>query len=95
MYLCRGVYHVAEETDHRRIKKSGKRITKQRQVIFDVILDREWINCKEVYYEAVKVDPSIGLSTVYRTMRTLEEIGILKCGYRYTSQDKEIDKISQ
>lgn len=78
-----------------RFKKSGKRITKQRQIIFDVILKMEWISCKEVYYEASRLDPSIGLSTVYRTMRTMEEVGILKCGYRYAAPNEVNDKISQ
>lgn len=78
-----------------RFKKSGKRITRQRQIIFDVILKMEWISCKEVYYEASRRDPSIGLSTVYRTMRTMEEVGILKCGYRYAAPDEINDKISQ
>lgn len=69
----------------REFQKRGMRITKQRLVIFDVIADLEWINCKEVYYEAASRDSSIGLSTVYRTIRTLEEIGILKRGYRYAA----------
>lgn len=78
-----------------RFRKKGKRITKQRMLIFDVILKKEWINCKEVYFEALTLDPTIGLSTVYRTMRTMEEIGILKCGYRYAAPEELNDKISQ
>lgn len=79
-------------------QKRGKRMTKQRSVIFDVILNKEWISCKEVYYEASKQDPTIGLSTVYRTLRAMEEIGILKKGYRYASHKEmealDDDKIS-
>lgn len=78
-----------------RFKRSGKRITRQRQIIFEVILEKDWINCKEVYFEASRMDPTIGLSTVYRTMRTLEEVGVLKCGYRYAVPEETIDNFSQ
>ena len=55
-------------------QRLGKRITKQRMVILDVILEQNWTDCKEVYYEAVQRDSTVGLSTVYRTIRMLEEI---------------------
>ena len=59
-------------------QRLGKRITKQRMVILDVILEQNWTDCKEVYYEAVQRDSTVGLSTVYRTIRMLEEMGVLK-----------------
>ena len=81
-----------EQLEHA-FKARGKRITKQRQIIFEEMLKKQWVNCKEIYIEASRRDPSIGLSTVYRTMRTLEEMGILRCGYGYV--DPENEKISQ
>ena len=39
--------------------------------------------CKEIYYEAVKKDPSIGIATVYRMMNLLEEIGAVSRFYSY------------
>lgn len=60
------------------LQQNGKRITKQRKILLDVILNGKWECCKEIYYEAVKQDPSIGMATVYRMMATLEEIGILE-----------------
>lgn len=33
--------------------------------------------CKEIYYEALKNDSSIGIATVYRMVKTLEEIGAI------------------
>lgn len=66
------------------LQRSGKRITQQREILIDVILEGSWTNCKEVYYEASKRDPSIGLATVYRMMSTLEEIGVLRRSYHYT-----------
>lgn len=41
-------------------QRLGKRITKQRMVILDVILEQNWTDCKEVYYEAVQRDSSGG-----------------------------------
>ncbi len=66
------------------LQRSGRRITQQREILIDVILEGGWTNCKEVYYEASKRDPSIGLATVYRMMSTLEEIGVLRRSYHYT-----------
>ena len=66
------------------LQQSGKRITQQRKILLDVILNGEWECCKEIYYEAVKRDSSIGMATVYRMMTTLEEIGVIerRCVFR-------------
>ncbi len=69
-------------------QRLGKRITKQRMVILDVILEQNWTDCKEVYYEAVQRDSTVGLSTVYRTIRMLEEMGVLKRVYQYVFTDE-------
>ncbi|MCU6762955.1 ferric uptake regulator [uncultured Roseburia sp.] len=65
------------------LKKHGKRITGQRKIILEIILQQDWENCKDIYYEAIKKDSSIGIATVYRMLDTLEEIGILekRCSY--------------
>ena len=65
------------------LKKNGKRITGQRKIILDIILQQDWENCKDIYYEALKKDSSIGIATVYRMLDTLDEIGILekRCSY--------------
>ena len=60
------------------LQHNGKRITKQRKILLDIILNGQWECCKEIYYEAVKRDPSIGMAIVYRMMSTLEEIGVLE-----------------
>ncbi|MCD7998763.1 MAG: transcriptional repressor [Clostridiales bacterium] len=75
-------------------KKRGKRITQQRLIILDVILEGSW-NCgKEIYYEATKRDSSIGMATVYRTLNALEEMGILSRRYQYLLSGKgEEDQI--
>ena len=70
------------------LRESGCRITKQREVLVDVILREKCNNCKEIYYLAAKEDPSIGMATVYRMMNTLEEIGALKWRNEYKICDQ-------
>lgn len=60
-----------------RLKERGLRITKQRLILLDIILNEECSCCKEIYYQASKIEPSIGAATVYRMVNTLEEIGAI------------------
>ena len=60
-----------------RLKEDGCRITKQRLMLLDIILEDECSSCKEIYYRASKIDHSIGTATVYRMINTLEEIGAI------------------
>ncbi|SFR68530.1 transcriptional repressor [Anaeromicropila populeti] len=59
------------------LRKRGCRITSQRKIITEIILENECSCCKEIYYQAVLRDPSIGIATVYRMLNTLEEIGAI------------------
>lgn len=59
------------------LKNQGYRITKQRLMLLDVILEEECSSCKEIYYKASKLDNKIGTATVYRMVNTLEEIGAI------------------
>ena len=59
------------------LKERGYRITKQRLMLLDVILEEECSSCKEIYCKASKLDKSIGTATVYRMINTLEEIGAI------------------
>lgn len=60
------------------LKKNGCRITGQRQLLLDIILQDECSSCKEIYYRAAKQDPSIGMATVYRLVKTLEDTGLIQ-----------------
>lgn len=60
------------------LKKRGCRITSQRKILIDVILRDECCSCKEIYYQAAKEDPTIGMATVYRMVKTLEETGLIQ-----------------
>lgn len=60
------------------LKNYGCRITNQRLLLIDIILQDECCCCKEIYYKALEKDPSIGMATVYRMVKTLEEAGIIQ-----------------
>lgn len=60
-----------------RLKQSGCRITRQRLMLLDIILEDECSCCKEIYYKALRLDEKIGKATVYRMVNTLEEIGAI------------------
>ena len=60
-----------------RLKEEGYRITKQRQIILDIILGNDCSCCKEIYYKASLLDKGIGVATVYRMVSLLEEIGAI------------------
>ena len=60
-----------------RLKEKGCRITKQRKILIDIILQGECTSCKEIYYKAAEKDPSIGAATVYRMINLMEEIGAI------------------
>ena len=59
------------------LREKGCRITKQRLMLIDIILEEECQSCKEIYYKASKKDQNIGPATVYRMINTLEEIGAI------------------
>ena len=45
-----------------KLKESGCRITKQRLMLLDIILEEDCSCCKEIYFKASKVDPKIGVA---------------------------------
>lgn len=73
----------------RELRKNGCRITNQRQLLIDIILQDECCCCKEIYYQAIKKDPTIGMATVYRMVKTLEETGLIKRKNLYRIQVEE------
>lgn len=59
------------------LRKKKFRITEQRRLLIDVILEDECSSCKEIYYKAVKKDSTVGIATVYRMVKTLEDLGVI------------------
>lgn len=60
------------------LKEQGYRITSQRKLIIEIIVQNECSSCKEIHNLAMNEDPSIGLATVYRMVRALEEMELIK-----------------
>lgn len=61
----------------RKLRERGCRVTKQRLMLLDIILEDDCSCCKEIYYRASVRDDKIGMATVYRMVNTLEEIGAI------------------
>lgn len=74
-----------------KLKDKGCRITKQRLMLLDIILEEDCSCCKEIYYKASKKNKNIGFATVYRLINMLEEIGAIsrKNFYRVSCGDED------
>ena len=75
-----GRYHrtkMQKDIILQKLKEQGCRITRQRKMLLDIILEDECSCCKEIYYKALKKDDKIGTATVYRMVNMLEEIGAI------------------
>lgn len=60
------------------LRKAGVRVTRPRRVIIDILAGTDdHPDAMEIFSRAVKVDKSISLSTVYRTMKLLEGFGAI------------------
>lgn len=58
------------------LREAGIRITKPRKVILEILTQAsDHPDAMEIFRRAVKVDKSISLATVYRTMKMLEDLG--------------------
>ena len=82
---------MSKECVIQKLKDNGCRITKQRLILLDIILEGNCNSCKEIYYKAAKRDPSIGMATVYRMVKTLEEATV----YRMINTLEDIGVISR
>lgn len=60
-----------------KLREQGYRITEQRKMLLDVILQEECASCKEIYYRVASRNLEIGAATVYRMVNLLEEIGAI------------------
>ena len=72
-----------------KLKENGCRITKQRRMLIDIILENDCSSCKEIYYKALKADEKIGVATVYRMINALEEIGAISRKNMYRIESGE------
>ncbi len=62
----------------KKLRTAGLRVTRQRRIILDILSKtNDHPNAFEIFQRIHKIDPSISLSTVYRTMKTLEGSGTI------------------
>ena len=60
------------------LRAEGKRITAQRSLLLEVIRESEGhLDAGEIYQRARSKDPRISLSTVYRNLNLLRELGLI------------------
>lgn len=74
------------------LRKRRCRITPQRQLIIDIILENQCSSCKEIHYRVSRQDSSIGIATVYRMLSLLEEIGVISRKNMYQIQPGSLTK---
>lgn len=60
-----------------KLREQGCRITRQRLMILDIILQEDCSCCKEIYYKVCEKDGKVGFATVYHMMNILEDIGAI------------------
>lgn len=60
-----------------KLRQAGVRITRQRVVILDILAADDHLDAPSIHERAVAVDRSISLSTVYRTMKLLQDQGAI------------------
>ncbi|HEV8593646.1 MAG TPA: Fur family transcriptional regulator [Pyrinomonadaceae bacterium] len=61
------------------IQKAGLRRTGQRDLIMDIFLrTEEHLTSEDLYYLVQKEDPTVGHTTVYRTLKLLTEAGLAR-----------------
>lgn len=62
-----------------RLQDSGARITAPREVVIEILHDTaDHMSAADVYIRAHEINPSIGLTTVYRTLDMLTQLGIVQ-----------------
>jgi Fur family ferric uptake transcriptional regulator len=63
----------------RRLRAAGKRITPQRKLVLDILARASGhLNAGDIYDRGRRKDTSLSLSTVYRTLSTLKETGVVR-----------------
>ncbi|XHC00053.1 Fur family transcriptional regulator [Nitratireductor sp. ac15] len=71
--------HASHKPDYEKeLRRAGVRITRPRRVILGILTETDdHPDAMEIFQRASAVDSSISLSTVYRTMKLLEEMGAI------------------
>lgn len=73
--------HISEEQEvfREHIQKKGLKRTAQRDLILDVFLrTEEHLSSEDLYRLVKRKDPTVGQTTVYRTLKLLSEAGLAR-----------------
>jgi Fe2+ or Zn2+ uptake regulation protein len=77
VYKKGSMAHVKSLTES--LRTSGHRVTRQRQLVMQVLQDNPGhLEVEAVYTLAKASDPNISLPTVYRTLAVLKEMGLVQ-----------------
>jgi Fur family ferric uptake transcriptional regulator len=60
-----------------KLKAHKIRLSKQRFEIIDILFSGSFTCTKELFYEAQAKNPELGMSTVYRFLKVLADVGII------------------
>src|SRR5437763_8134801 len=61
------------------LEQRGLRMTPQRQLILDAVAAMHGhVSVDQVYQQVVSVFPDVNISTVYRTLEVLEDLGVVR-----------------
>lgn len=61
----------------KQLKENGHRITAQRKLLIQIILENEYSSCKEIYFAAREKERTVGMATVYRMVQLLEDMEVI------------------
>lgn len=74
-----GEFQQEREIFREHIQKAGLRRTSQRDLILEIFLaTEEHLSSEDLYWLVQKQDPSVGHTTVYRTLKLLAEAGLAR-----------------
>lgn len=72
-------FHKEREIFLEHIRKAGLRRTSQRDLILEIFLQTEdHLTSEDLYWLVQKQDPTVGQTTVYRTLKLLTEAGLAR-----------------
>jgi Fe2+ or Zn2+ uptake regulation protein len=61
------------------LRRAGRRLTRQRQIVLEILKEsRVHLDAETIHRRAKQCDPRLSLSTVYRTLNLLKELGLVE-----------------
>ncbi|MFQ5342092.1 MAG: Fur family transcriptional regulator [Anaerolineae bacterium] len=78
------------ERAEERLKAAGKYLTQQRRLILEIIQESdEHLDAEAIYLRGKPRDPTLSLSTVYRTLNLLKELDLVEQCYFARDHQRE------